>query len=138
MDPEKDKLDNLVERSNQKLIEITTVFPFQIFPTLIRVDTTKIMVVHKIFFSSEYEVAVLIKDIKAIRVTRGVWFATILIDTAVGVNIIEPTNFLLYNEAMRVRNIVTGLIACDREGIDLSQINTIELTAKVEEIGRAR
>jgi hypothetical protein len=80
----------------------------------------------------------LIKNILGVTVSSGLFFSTLNIEVIGFEENPEPVKYLLNEDARKIKRIITGLIACAREGIDTSEINYSELIRKTEEIGRLR
>src|SRR3989344_8695793 len=113
-----DKLNGLITRAHRILIKVNTVFPFDFFPDTIIVDANKIDVIRRPFFFTEEIYTLLIRNINYVSVYHSLFFATLSIE----VNGFEQNppnvNYLWKNDAVRIRNIVLGLLACAKENID--------------------
>src|SRR4051812_47022192 len=63
------KLDKLLNRTDEKLLRISTVFPFTIFPHQIVIDINKVNVIFRTFFFSQHIHSVVIDDIADVEVS---------------------------------------------------------------------
>lgn len=141
MDGEKKKLDSLVQKTSRVLIRISTVFPFEFFPTIVTVDEKKVSISRGIFFSSRTIESILVKDIRTVIVSSNILFASVKIQLGPMATAEQgpPTIYWLWkNDADRLRRIILGLVACEEEDIDLSQFEKRDLIRKVDQIGNAR
>lgn len=132
-----EKLDTLVKKSDQQLISVQTVFPFDFFPDSITVDENKIDIVHGIFFFSSSISSILIKDIKYAHVSYNPFFATLNIEVAGFEQNPEKIPYLKKRDADKLLRIIIGLVTLSKEKIDVTKLNNEELLQKVEKIGAA-
>jgi hypothetical protein len=132
------KLNDLVFKSNRVLFKCSTIFPFDIFPDQVVIDENKLTIINQLFFWSSTTYSILIKNILGVTVSSGLFFSTLNIEVIGFEENPEPVKYLLNEDARKIKRIITGLIACAREGIDTSEINYSELIRKTEEIGRLR
>jgi hypothetical protein len=135
---EKEKLDKLVQSSKEVIYGISTVFPFNFFPDTITVVKEKVDITYGVFFSSKEVFSILTPDIRGVVIDHGLYFATLHFEVIGYERNPDPVKYLKVGEAVRMRRIILGLIACDKEKIDLSHFSTKELRTKLEEIGMAR
>ncbi len=133
-----EEVNQLIKKSHQTLLKIKTMFPFTLFPDRVLIDQYKVDIIYGIFFFSEQVFTVPIKNVNGASVSTDLFFGRLLIEIN-GYNE-NPTavKFLRKQDAIRARRIITGLVACDKEGIDLSPLSYEQVVHKVEEIGRAR
>ena len=126
---------NLVEKSDQVLIKIKAVFPFDFFPNHISVDVNKVNIVTNDFLSQRIH-SVLIKDISDIYVDSGILFASLnIIDWGFNNNKSITINYLKKDEASQALKIIQGLMVGARQNVDLSKIDVPDFKNKVEIIG---
>lgn len=135
---DKQRFDNLVNRSAQALFEIKSVFPFDFFPNTLTVDIDKITVKFKQFFSSVEIRSINISNIAQVYVDSGPLFATMYVADQV---IVDESSrmripYLRKDEAMKARRIIQGLIIAKKSEIDLNNIHDEDMIEKVEELGR--
>ncbi len=142
MDDESKKLDNLVLKSRRTLLEVTTVFPFDLFPDRVRIDENKVDIISYEFFFTKHLISILIKNINSATISTGVFFATLNLEVAgfvTGYNVKPyPIQYLWKRDAIRARRIILGLIAAEKAKIDLAKISSKDLVFKIEEIGKTR
>jgi len=136
------KLDNLIKKSKRTLFEVTTVFPFDFFPDRLRIDEIKVDIISHEFFFTKHLISIMIKNINSATMSTGVFFATLNLEVTGFVTGHKvkpyPVKYLWKKDAIRARRIILGLIAVEKEKIDLSKVHTDHLVPKIEEIGKAR
>jgi hypothetical protein len=138
---ETDKLDNLVKKANRNLLEISTVFPFDLFPNTIRVDENKVDIVYRNSFFDKHVVSILIKNINSVTISTGVLFATINFEVSGFVTGYEvkptPIPYFKKKDAVHLKRVVMGLIAAHSEGVDLAKVPSRDIESKIEQIGKS-
>lgn len=131
------KLDKLITRTNQNILTIHSVFPFDLFPDTIHIDENKVEIIHRPFFFEEQIFPILISRITSAKITTNPFFATLKLEIRGYETNPEAVRMLWYKDAIKAKRIITGLIACSQENIDLSAVNINEAAQKIEKIGKA-
>ena len=139
--PDKDKIEELsrlnkvVEGSNRVIFSTKSVFPIDFFPDEIVIEENKIDIKLGMFFFSKKIVSAPIATLNTAAATADLFFGTLRLE-------IEGDNanprqicFLWPSEAMKARRVISGLILCHKQGIDLSKFDIEYVKKKVEEIG---
>jgi hypothetical protein len=138
---ETDKLDNLVMKANRNLLEISTVFPFDLFPNTIRVDENKVDIIYRSSFFDKHVVSILIKNINSVTISTAILFATINFEVSGFVTGYEvkptPIRYFKKKDAVHLKRVVMGLIAAQNEGVDLAKMSPGEIKPKIEQIGKS-
>ncbi|OGG15474.1 hypothetical protein A3D77_06515 [Candidatus Gottesmanbacteria bacterium RIFCSPHIGHO2_02_FULL_39_11] len=138
---ELDKLQNLA-LTTSTLFRAKTVFPFHLFPDEITIDPIKVSFIHRIFFGSEQLFSIEIKNILEVTVESGPFFATLFVDFLV-VNSLTPPpppiiiNHLRKSDAAAARRIIQGLMIAKREGVNLTDVHTQNVTPLLQKVGKA-
>lgn len=135
---ELEKLEKLGETATRELYRVTSFFPLDFFPDTVIIDTTKVSIIHRIFFYSQTITGIFIKDVINVTITSSLLFATVTIQLSPLQVQPLPINYVKKNDALRLRRIIMGLRACLNEKIDLGKLSTTELLPFVEDIGRSR
>lgn len=130
------KLKNILQNAPNVLIKIRAIWPFDFFPDSIVVDQNKVDIIYR-YFLEEGTFSVLIKNINSVHIHANVFFASLTFEVQGYETNPQPINFLNIEKAAKTRRIILGLIACDKQGVDISQIPAVELANKMEEIGKA-
>jgi hypothetical protein len=132
-----ERLDKLVEQSNRVLLQCQTVFPFDIFPDTLIVDERKVNIIYKEFFLSENVHSVLIENIQDVQIEAGALFAKLTVIPSLYPDTMVSVEYLRKNDAFEARRLIQGIIACKREGIDLSKLDLPEIVDKIRAVGSA-
>ncbi len=132
------KLNGLVEQSNRVLFTTKAIFPFDLFPNMIRLDENKLDIINNLFFFSEQVFPIAISDIKNVTVTTDLFFATLCVEIGGYETNPGPIKFLPKGDAVKLRRLIFGLMEAKKENIDLGSIPINELVPKLEQIGRVR
>lgn len=135
----REKLNVLTKKSHRVLYKIRTVWPFDFFPDTVSINENSVDLTNKLFFYSQQVYSIPISDIKQVVLSTSLFFAEM------NLYVVEwteknppPVRYLRTNEALEAKCIIDGLIACQREGIDVSVFDTRLLKRKFEEIGHMR
>lgn len=136
-DKDSEKLETLTHMSGNRLLKISTVFPFILFRDTVVIEHKSVIIEKKNFFLSSEIYPISIKDILSPVVSTGVFFATLHLELGPGGLHESPpvVSFLKKEEALLARRVIMGLIICDKEGIDLTRMNRDEVLKKLDEVG---
>lgn len=137
LDKDVEKLDTLKKLSDNRLLKLSTVFPFKLFKDTIVIEQKQVTIEVRNFFLSSEIYPISIKDIMSPVVSTGIFFATFHLELGPGGFHLTPpvVSFLRKEEALRARRVIMGLIICDKEGIDLTKMNKDEVLQKLDEVG---
>ncbi len=138
---EKQKLHHLMNRSQTPLLEVTTVFPFDLFPDTIVIDATKVHIIDREFFFTEEIHSIPIKNIVDIYVDTGPFFATLrILPQLIFQNQITQIPKLWKSDAMKARDVIQGLILATKENINVTnlpdEVDTDQLQHDLQSLGR--
>lgn len=133
------KVESISARSNNVLMKIKAVFPFDFFPNTITIDANKITIVDKTFFASESVISILLEEITDVTVESNFFLGRIIITYSH--HPLKPETYaipsLRKKEALRAKDIIQGLLVLRiSEGIDLSKLKPDEITKQLENIGK--
>ncbi len=135
-----EKLEKMVEHSQDVLFRVYTVFPFDLFPDCICIDENKVSIISKTFMGTEHVRSVIIGDITDVTVQTTPFLSTLeIVDSS---NVRNPIYIKIDNlktkDAVRARRIIQGLIAVKQEKADISGLDHRELVKKLEKLGEAK
>lgn len=129
------QLEQMVTKSQQPLLRISSVFPFDLFPDEVTIDATKVNIVQRNFWKSGSVHSVYIRDIADVKVEATPFFAKLqIVDRAYVENKLVVT-FLKKNEAYRARRILQGLVVATKDGLNLAGMEMKKFAQKIEELG---
>ena len=127
--------DDVLKRSRTVLFKAKTVFPFDFFPSDLIIDITKVTVITRRFFFSGYTQSIHIKDIMDVIVESGPFFSSI---TILDLGYLQQNKLyvkhLKKSDATLARQMIEGLIAATKAGVDLTKIPRRELIARMPEL----
>lgn len=129
-------LDKRINTDLEPLLTISSVFPFDFFQTDISVDLDRISFKVRNFFASQTLSSVLIKDVADIHIDTGPFLAKL---TVVNREYSDHTTIvknLWKKDAEKVLKLTQGLIVADRQKINLSTLESSEITKKIQELGQ--
>lgn len=126
-------VEDMVNNSNRVLLKISSVFPWDLFPSNIIVEETRLTVIHRQLFSSQ-AYSVDIKNISNIFINSSILFSqlTIVSDTFTENQIIVDR--LRKKEAIFIRRIIEGLRMFVDKEIDTTGYKKEELINKLRQL----
>lgn len=133
-------VNQILQRSQNVLLYISAVFPLDPFPDTLIVDQSKITILHRNFIGFEHIHSILIEDVTDVTVDTGPFFATIYITDSNNPRFpkIISVSHLKRRDARRARNIIQGLLAAKREGVEFVEgMDLSQITQSIERIGKS-
>jgi|GEM_PF-1025382 len=125
--------EEMVRKSNREVLSISTVFPWDLFPTIVRIQENKVsFIFHQFLTSQEQDVD--IKDISNTHIEQSFFFARLKIISDTFAN--EPVTIdrLKKKDAIRARMYIQGLQLFNKKNIDTSDYEIGELKQKLEDL----
>lgn len=132
---ERQALHNLAAGAEEVLFECTTVFPFTLFPDQVKVYSTKIDVIDRVFFFSKSVITILIQDLQTVEIDTDLFFASIRFEWKGYERKPIIVTFLPKNAAVHLRQMIMGLVTAKREGVPLEKIDTKTIKVEASKIG---
>lgn len=130
------KLDKLAKETNNVIYQISSVFPFQIFPDKIIIDENKVTIVRKELFFKR-TIPIMYKDVLNVKINRGILFAAMEIAVMRSHPGPRPILYLHPKEATLAKKYILGLMETKKANIDISKLTKEQVREKLEKIGRA-
>lgn len=130
------ELNVLAKTVEKPLMQISSVFPFDLFPNSIVVDKKKVDIIHRYFFWSKRVFTIFIHDVRTVRVDNGPFFANVSFEVKGFEQNPEPVPYIKKSEAEKLRKLVIGLCAADSENIDIENIPDERAKNKLKKIGK--
>jgi len=130
---DRQKLNNLVKKSNRCIVSISSLFPWNIFPNTIEVEEGRVNIITRQFMSSQSH-SVDIKDISNVFIESSFFFATLEIVSRTYIKNNIKISYLKKDEAKRAKMIIEGLRTFKSNDIDTSSYEVAELINKLEEL----
>ena len=88
------------------------------------------------FFLSKKVISIPIENILNVKTTNSFIFGSLEFEVNGFTGDPKPVHYLLVRDAMKVRQIISGLILCHKEGVDFKDLDIQTVRKKVEEIGK--
>ncbi|OGE17404.1 hypothetical protein A3F00_00955 [Candidatus Daviesbacteria bacterium RIFCSPHIGHO2_12_FULL_37_11] len=122
------------------LLKISAIFPFDLFPDTVTIDSDKVSVICKNIFGMQDISSVLIENISHVDVSTGILTCTLhIIDSS---NYRNPIDIIAHNlhhsDALKARKLIQGLIAARKHNIPLPGPNSPEYLSEAEKLGEER
>ncbi len=126
-------VEDMVSSSNRILLRVSSVFPWDFFPSSVIVEETRLTIIHRQLFSSQVH-SVDIKNISNIFIDTGIFFAQVSIvsDTFAHNQIVIKS--LWKKEAIFMRRILEGLRMFVNKDIDTTGYKVEDLINKLREL----
>lgn len=130
-------LEDMVNNSNRILIKISSVFPWDFFPTTIILEETRLTITHRQLFSSQVH-SVDLKNISNVFMNTSILFSqlTIVSDTFAENQIVVDR--LWKKEAIFIRRMIEGLRMFIEKDIDTTGYERQELIDKLRELSTTK
>ena len=129
------KLKNLRKSSEDKLLSVDAVFPFDPFPDRIVIDRAKVTVIKRNFFFSEQKSSISTEDLLNVEMGLGPFFGTIKLHSRFFVDGHLEVKFLLRKDARLVERILQAIVIARQHGIDVAKIPKEDLLSELHKIG---
>lgn len=131
-------LEKIEQQSKTIVFKTSTVFPFTLFPDTIEVSEQQLTITYRYFFWSSQIIPIRISDLLNVAVSTNLLFGSIRIQI-VGYETNPPiVHYLPRKDAIRLEEILTGLIAAQKENADLDQYTPGQLRRKLANIGASQ
>lgn len=130
-------VEDMVNNSNRILVKVSTIFPFDWFPSTIIIEETRLTIIHRQLFSSQTH-SVDIKNISNIFVDSSILFAQLVVvsDTFAENQIV--INRLWKKDAIFIKRIIEGLRMFMSKDIDTTGYTVKELVSKLKELSTTK
>lgn len=126
-------VNDLVKKSNRSIISISSLFPWDFFPSTIDVEESRVTFTFKQFLTSQSH-SVDIKDISNIFIETSMFFASLQVVSRTYIQNDIKIGNLNKTEAKRVQSIIEGLRTFAEHDINTSNYEIDELIAKIGEL----
>lgn len=132
------RLNHLISKTKKTLLEISSIFIFDLFPDKLTIDENKVNFIYKEAFWIRSIHSILIENIAYVEVRLSILTGTLIImDMS---NFRVPQTYEIKNltrkNALRARKLIQGLVHAKKTGIDFNQFDCSELECNLEDLGR--
>lgn len=129
---DKQAVSDLIKKSNRRIISISSLFPWSLFPDTIEVEESRVTFIFRQLLSSQSH-SVNIKDISNVFIQSSLFFASLQIVSRTFVQNDITIDHLSIRKAHRVQMVIEGLRTFAEHNIDTSSYEIRELIAKIGE-----
>jgi hypothetical protein len=129
---DRQKLSDLVQKSNRCIVTISSLFPWDFFPNTITVEESRITFTFRQFLTSQSH-SVDIRDISNVFIESSLFFSTLRVVSDTFLKNDIKIKHLSRKNAEKVRMIIEGLRTFIEQNINTSNYEIDELLAKIEE-----
>jgi hypothetical protein len=133
LESDKNKLDELIRKSNRSIISISSVFPWSFFPNTIDVEESRVTFIFRQLFTSQSH-SVDIKDISNVFIESGFFFATLQIVSRTFIQNDIKIEYLRKKDAYKTKNVLEGLRTFVQHNINSSNYEIDDLINKLKEL----
>jgi hypothetical protein len=138
------KLENIANRHDIEVLRIKGVFPFDLFPDTLIIDTTKVTIVKSQMFATENIITIPLKDLADVHVQTALFLASLTIaymPQASSPGMLKPEEeqiaCLKRKDVLRAKNILKGIMVAQAEEIDIAKLSPEEVFALIEKVGHS-
>lgn len=126
-------VDELVKSSNRCIISISSLFPWDFFPSTINVEESRVTFIFRQFLASQSH-SVDIQDISNVFIESSFLFSTLQIVSKTYVQNDIKIGNLNKEQAIKVRMIIEGLRTLAGHNLNTSSYKVSELVSKIEQM----
>lgn len=134
---DKQKVDELVKKTNRTIINASSIFPWSMFPNTIDVEESRVTFMFSQFMTSQSH-SVDIKDISNVSIESGFFFATLQVVSRTFVKNNVKIHHLNKKQAVKVKEVIEGLRTFSNNNIDTSDYKVDDLVNKLCELNSAK
>lgn len=134
---DRQKLSDLVKKSNRLIISISSSFPWNIFPNTINVEESRVTFKFSQFTTSQSH-SVEIKDISNVFIESTLFFSTLQVVSRTYIKNDIKIGYLNKKKAEKVKKVIEGLRTFIEHNINTSNYETEELILKISEFHSTR
>lgn len=133
IEADRQSIDELVKSSNRCIISISSAFPWNLFPTTINVEESRVTFIFRQLFSSQSH-SVDIKDISNVFIESSLFTSTLQIVSKTYIQNDIKIGNLNKKKAIKARMIIEGLRTLVSHNLNTSSYQVKELILKIEEM----
>lgn len=137
IEKDRQRVDELVRKSNRSIITISSTFPWNLFPDTIDVEESRVTFIFRQFLTHQSH-SVDIKDISNVFIESGFIFATLQVVSRTFVQNDIKISYLNKTQALKVKGVIEGLRTFENNKIDTSNYEVRDLVEKLSELHIAR
>ncbi len=130
------KLNKIVEKSNEVLASAKAVFPFDLFPDTVILDRTKVTIVKRGFFWSAETISIRIEDILNVTTGVGPFFGSLTVSSRVMSSVDHfKIDYFWRSDAIHLKHIIQGYVIAHHNKIDVNHLSKDDMVTTLSELG---
>ncbi len=133
IEADRQSVDQLVQSSNRCIFSISSVLPFNFFPTTINVEESRVTFIFRQFLAQQSH-SVDIKDISNVFIESSFFYATLQIVSRTYIQNDIKVGYLSKKKAIKARMIIEGLRTFIGHNLNTSSYHVDELISKIDEM----
>lgn len=133
IEADRQSVDQLVKSSNRCIFSISSMFPWNLFPSTINVEEGRVTFIFRQFMASQSH-SVDIKDISNVFIESSLFSATLQIVSRTYIQNDIKIGSLSKKKSIKARMIIEGLRMLLSHNINTSSFSINELLSKIEEM----
>ncbi len=128
------KMSEISKSRTDVLFQARTVFPFDLFPKVLTISSTKIEAKLNSFFYTYSTVTIPLQDIANVELNSSLFFSTL---NVINIRSKDPLvmRFLWNRDAIKGKKLINGLLIAQESGVDVSVIEPKKLLPQLEGLG---
>ncbi len=141
----KQKLETITSRHEIEILRAKTVFPFTIFPDTIIIDTTKVTIIKKLLFATEFVSTIPLKDLSDVNMQTVLFLGSLdlkYMPQSHSSGLIKPIEVRIANlrreDAIKAKNFLKGALVANAEGIDIAKLTPEEVVNVIKKFGNSQ
>jgi len=119
-------------------MEVSTIFPFTLFPDTITIDREKLTIANRFFFKVASINSIPISDIQSVEANVGPFFGSIGLVRATLTTLRSSfaVRFLWRDDAIKIQRLLQGYIIAHQKEVDCSAIEKEQLITLLNDLGQ--
>jgi hypothetical protein len=134
---DRNKLDELVRKSNRSIISISSIFPWSFFPDSIDVEESRVTFIFRQLLTSQSH-SVDIKDISNVFIESGFFFSNLQVVSRTFIQNDIKIQFLRKEEAIQTKKIIEGLRTLTHNNINTSNYEIGDLVSQLKKLSTTK
>jgi hypothetical protein len=116
-------------------MNVSTVFPFKLFPDTVSIDRQKVSIIHRDFFRTANIISVKIGDVLNVESHVGPFLGSIRLYSKYFVDNFHEVHNLTRDDAVKLHKLLQGYMIAHEKEIDCSEIDKEQLVTLLNELG---
>lgn len=132
---QKDEFDEFAQKTQEVLIQVRGVWPFDFFPDEATLNRSMFIVKRNLVPFVSKTITCHHDDILDSHLNLGPFFGSVSVHMKYVTNGVEVINWLSRHDAIKLHAILQGLLAAKKNNLNITALSKRDLTRKLEAIG---